>query len=626
MDQESPYQMDAMILSRALPFRASPRKPLSCLLSNPNIVNDCVRTIRSCFESDGYTASLCSLSDYPSTSTNIVSLLDIDTFMPFFQDLSEKDFNALTRLVTRSASRGNKILWLTGPAQVSTQNPYHGMVLGLARTIRLELGSVFATLELDTHESSSLHWDSLVQVFRKLEASDNLVYNRTDCEFALVDGNVCIPRYTPSHIDDLLRYSLADTQVAKRLSTSHPGSLNNLQWGLESRSSILQDNDIEVEVRSTSLNSWVNRSFLLHPCCIIANWAPGLQCDHGKYGKDTGEPESRFGVCWCDMPCRCTRKSEIPTGRFGALLASRLSSNHIMVDANYCVKLPDNLPFHEAVSLPTVHASMIRGLLEICGLERGESVLIHGVGGTDGIAGIQIARTIGAEVGGYSMPFHTSTTVKLTIAKIFVTTATDEEKELLETNYGIPWSRIFSSEDNAFISAVLQKTDSRGVDVVVSTCSNELFMESWKCLAEGGTMIDLDPNSNEHFDRSHFGGNRNFCSFDIVTLFQQKPMMAQRSVKFNFRGLVCPIHLTMLINVSFYRLLQTVLELYKDGSIKPISPLARFSPSEVKEDFITSMTVGALEQRASIFRKTRQHFKPTSLRRKHASALIAHIY
>jgi NADPH:quinone reductase-like Zn-dependent oxidoreductase len=73
-------------------------------------------------------------------------------------------------------------------------------------------------------------------------------------------------------------------------------------------------------------------------------------------------------------------------------------ATHVQVDANYCVKLPDGLPLVEAVTLLTGHATMIRGLKELCTLEHGESILIHSGAGAEGIAAIQIARIIGAKV------------------------------------------------------------------------------------------------------------------------------------------------------------------------------------------------------------------------------------
>jgi NADPH:quinone reductase-like Zn-dependent oxidoreductase len=113
-----------------------------------------------------------------------------------------------------------------------------------------------------------------------------------------------------------------------------------------------------------------------------------------------------------------------------------------------------------------------------------------------------------------------------------VTAATEEQKVLLETEFGIPRSHIFSSNDTSFIQSILESTDARGVDVVVNFSTDDHFSESWKCIAEGGSMLDLsarDPTSREKLDRSLLGGNRSFYSFDVVTLLQQKPLIAQRS-------------------------------------------------------------------------------------------------
>jgi hypothetical protein len=164
------------MVARASESKPIARTPLSLLLSDPSVVNEHIQTIRSTFESDGNEVSLCSLSDLPSTSTDIVSLLEINDSGPFFKDLSEARFKDLIHLIEQCYNRGNKILWVTGPAQISTQNPYHAMVLGMARTLRLELGSVFATLELDTIVPGPSQCYSIVQVFRKLQAKASFSY------------------------------------------------------------------------------------------------------------------------------------------------------------------------------------------------------------------------------------------------------------------------------------------------------------------------------------------------------------------------------------------------------------------------------------------------------------------
>ncbi len=114
---------------------------------------------------------------------------------------------------------------------------------------------------------------------------------------------------------------------------------------------------------------------------------------------------------------------------------------------------------------------------------------------------------------------------------------------LLETEFGVPRSHIFSSNDTSFIQSILQSTNTRGVDVVLNFVSDDLFSKSWKCIAEGGSMLDLSPQdstSREKLDRALLGGNRSFYSFDMVTLLQQKPAVAQRSV--NYTSSLGPSH------------------------------------------------------------------------------------
>lgn len=122
-----------------------------------------------------------------------------------------------------------------------------------------------------------------------------------------------------------------------------------------------------------------------------------------------------------------------------------------------------------------------------------------------------------------------------------MTAATEEQKMLLETEFGIPRTQIFSSADTSFVQGVLESTNGRGVDVVVTFVTDDLFSDSWKCIAEGGSMLDLSPRDSttrEKLDRSVLGGNRSFYSFDMVALLQQKPSIAQRSV-------ICPSYIVL---------------------------------------------------------------------------------
>lgn len=54
--------------------------------------------------------------------------------------------------------------------------------------------------------------------------------------------------------------------------------------------------------------------------------------------------------------------------------------------------------------MPCVYATVIHSLINLGGLERGMSVLIHSACGGVGIAAIQICRMVGAEVCRFPFP------------------------------------------------------------------------------------------------------------------------------------------------------------------------------------------------------------------------------
>ena len=66
--------------------------------------------------------------------------------------------------------------------------------------------------------------------------------------------------------------------------------------------------------------------------------------------------------------------------------------------AAHCVQKPKNIDWNEAASLPVVYTTAYFSLIHHCRLEKGETVLIHAAAGGVGIAAINIARAIGAEI------------------------------------------------------------------------------------------------------------------------------------------------------------------------------------------------------------------------------------
>ncbi|KAF7503264.1 hypothetical protein GJ744_004055 [Endocarpon pusillum] len=498
-DQVAPFQLNNIIISQAIEQDIPRRKDLTLLVNDAETLSERARELKIRFESAGYQVCISSLEHPHVSPMDIVSLLDVDSQKPFFQDLSEENFSCLIRLIKRFHEAGNRILWITGSAQVSAQNPYYGMILGFARTIRLELGSLFATIEIDTINNKSFSWDPVVQVFEKIQREWT---KGLDHEYALLDGRVYVPRFVTNDINEMLCSSLHSSQhITQHLEITKPGLVSTLRWASKSLDAHLRDSELDIDVRCASVN--YRDSFI-------------------AAGSDNGDFKVGDRVlCW-----------------FPGSLAT-----HVRVDAQWCVKLPGDLSWEEAVSLPTNFATMIRGLMEIANLARGETILIHSAAHPMGLAAFQIAQMIGAE--------------------IFVTAASSEEVDFLTTQQGIQESRIFSSLDGSFVAAIMHATRYRGVDVVVNSLAGELLHDSLNCVAPGGNMIELgakDITGYGKLDLSLFSNNRGLHAIDVASLFSQKASLCRR-------------------------LLQTTMQLYTSGSIKPITPTASFSPKDVRQAF-----------------------------------------
>lgn len=97
-----------------------------------------------------------------------------------------------------------------------------------------------------------------------------------------------------------------------------------------------------------------------------------------------------------------------------------------------------------------------------------------------------------------------------------MTVGTEEKRQFLESNYGIPRSHMFSSRNTKFADELMKATNGRGVNVIINSLIGELLDASWRILADGGNMVEIgkrdivDRNtlSMEPFDRN--------CSFRAV--------------------------------------------------------------------------------------------------------------
>ncbi|MGW2892911.1 SDR family NAD(P)-dependent oxidoreductase, partial [Streptomyces griseoruber] len=140
-----------------------------------------------------------------------------------------------------------------------------------------------------------------------------------------------------------------------------------------------------------------------------------------------------------------------------------------VTDHRLLTRQPDDWSFTEAAAAPIVFLSAYHGLADLADLRPGEAVLVHAGTGGVGMAAVQLARHLGAEV---------------------FATAAPAKWETLRA-MGLDDDHIASSRDADFEEKFLRVTAGRGMDVVLNSLARELIDASFRLLPRGGRFIEM---------------------------------------------------------------------------------------------------------------------------------------
>jgi candicidin polyketide synthase FscB len=157
-----------------------------------------------------------------------------------------------------------------------------------------------------------------------------------------------------------------------------------------------------------------------------------------------------------------------PGDRVMGVIAGSFSSVAV-TDHRMLTRIPDGWSYAEAAAVPVVFLTAWYGLVELGGLTAGESVLVHSAAGGVGMAAVQIARHLGAEVYGTASP-----------GKWPALRAT-----------GFDDAHIASSRTLDFAETFRERTGGRGVDVVLNALSGEFVDASLRLLSPGGRFVEM---------------------------------------------------------------------------------------------------------------------------------------
>jgi NADPH:quinone reductase-like Zn-dependent oxidoreductase/surfactin synthase thioesterase subunit/SAM-dependent methyltransferase/acyl carrier protein len=168
----------------------------------------------------------------------------------------------------------------------------------------------------------------------------------------------------------------------------------------------------------------------------------------------------------------------------------------------HVLKADGALSMREHAGLPIVYLTAYYSIVHLCRLQPGEKILVHSAAGGVGIAAVQIAKALGAEV--------------------YATAGSDEKREYLRS-FGV--TNTYDSRSLRFREEILNDTQGYGVDVVINALSGHAIFKGLSCLAPFGRFVEIgksDIYNNSSLGMKNFGDNISFFVVDVDRMLKQK--------------------------------------------------------------------------------------------------------
>ena len=331
--------------------------------------------------------------------------------------------------------------------------------------------------------------------------------NLTDNEADLIFKEICAReneqaayRGDRRYVSRLVRYDretgtkalaacVGDREIGKgvwesnlQLEISNPGDLDSLQWKTVTRRQPL-DNEIEIEVKATGLNF---RDVMV---------ALDLYPDETKF----------LGLECSGVVTAVGKVANFQIGDEVMAIASNSFSKYVTVNSLLAISKPELFSFTEAATIPVTFLTAYYTLSHLAQLQPGEKVLIHAAAGGVGLAAIQIAQQLGAEVWA---------------------TASKGKWELLKS-MGV--TKIMNSRSLDSADEIMSATEGKGVDVVLNSLSGEFIPKSLSVLNEHGRFIEIGKQGVwSKSDVSRVKANVNYFVVDLWQITQDQPELIQQ--------------------------------------------------------------------------------------------------
>ena len=204
-------------------------------------------------------------------------------------------------------------------------------------------------------------------------------------------------------------------------------------------------------------------------------------------------------------------------------------SSQTVTSTSAVVPKPAELSFAAAATIPTAFYTAYHALVELADLKAGERVLIHGAAGGVGIAAVQLARHIGAEV--------------------FATAGNNEKRDFVRL---LGADHVFNSRTLEFADGIRQATGGEGVDVILNSLAGEAVTKNLEILRPFGRFLELgkrDFYENRRIGLRPFRHNIRYFAVDADQVMALRPDMAahgfRKLLELFHRRILSPLPLTV---------------------------------------------------------------------------------
>lgn len=362
---------------------------------------------------------------------------------------------------------------IDGDSPVLEQAPLWGMIRTLANE-HPELRSRLIDL------SAAPSGEEVAALAREL-------VTRSEDQVALRDAARLLPRLRPMPATGAAKGAVrtsARAGRAYRAVASTPGILDGLVGRPLTRRPPARG-EVEIEIEATGLN-FMNVMSALGTC-------PGYPDGVGPLGLECSGQISAVGE----------GVEGLDVGVPVLAIAIESLASHVIADARLVRPRPQGLTAAQAASVPIAFATAHYALAHLGRLRCGERVLIHAAAGGVGLAAVQVARHLGAEV--------------------FATAGSPEKRALLAA-MGI--EHIMDSRSLAFRDELLAHTDGEGVDAVLNSLAGDFVPASLAVLKPYGRFLEIgkkDIYRNAQLGLLPFSRNLSYFAIDLDRMIRERP-------------------------------------------------------------------------------------------------------